>query len=182
MKFDPITFTLRDGRECTVRSAEPEDAAALLDYVNQIFGESPYLSRGAGEWSQTVEKELAWIESKLADSRSVLLLALVDGVIAGDFDLHPIGGALRLAHRAGIGVSVRKDYWRQGIADHMLQTLLGCAHDYGYEQVELEVVADNFRAVPLYMKHGFQVYGTRPHGLHYPDGSYASEYLMYKTL
>ena len=64
----------------------------------------------------------------------------------------------------------------------MLQTLLDCARACGYEQVELEVVADNFSAVPLYMKHGFQVYGTRPHGLRYPDGSYASEYLMYKKL
>lgn len=112
----------------------------------------------------------------------MLLLAFVDGVIAGDFDLHPIGGALRLAHRAGIGVSVRRDYWRQGIANRMLQTLLDCARACGYEQVELEVVADNFRAVPLYLKHGFQVYGTRPHALRYPDGSYASEYLMYKKL
>ena len=76
MKFDPVTFTLHDGRECALRSAEPEDAAALVGYVNQVFGESPYLSRGAGEWTQTVEKELAWIESKLADPRSVLLLAL----------------------------------------------------------------------------------------------------------
>ena len=56
MKFDPVTFTLHDGRECTLRSAEPEDAAALADYLNRIFGESPYLSRGAGEWTQTVEK------------------------------------------------------------------------------------------------------------------------------
>lgn len=67
MKFDPVTFTLHDGRECTLRSAEPEDAAALADYLNQVFGESPYLSRGAGEWTQTVEKETAWIEGKLAD-------------------------------------------------------------------------------------------------------------------
>ena len=182
MKFDPVTFTLHDGRECTLRSAEPEDAAALADYLNQVFGESPYLSRGAGEWTQTVEKETAWIEGKLADPRSVPLLALVDGVIAAVCDLHPAGQPLRLAHRAGIGVSVRRDYWRQGIANRMLQTLLDCARAYGYEQVDLEVVADNFRAVPLYMKHGFQVYGTRPHGLRYPDGSYASEYLMYKKL
>ena len=109
MKFDPVTFTLHDGRECTLRSAEPEDAAALADYLNQVFGESPYLSRGAGEWTQTVEKETAWIEGKLADPRSVPLLALVDGVIAAVCDLHPAGKALRLAHRAGIGVSVRKD-------------------------------------------------------------------------
>ena len=111
MKFDPVTFTLHDGRECALRSAEPEDAAALVGYVNQVFGESPYL-----------------------------------------------------------------------IANRMLQTLLDCARACGYEQVELEVVADNFRAVPLYLKHGFQVYGTRPHALRYPDGSYASEYLMYKKL
>jgi len=34
----------------------------------------------------------------------------------------------------------------------------------------------------LYMKYGFAVYGTRPHGLKYPDGSYDDDYLMCKML
>ncbi len=40
----------------------------------------------------------------------------------------------------------------------------------------------NRRAIGLYVKYGFQVYGTRPHGIKYPDGSYADDYLMRKVL
>ena len=51
-----------------------------------------------------------------------------------------------------------------------------------FEQIELEVVSTNRRAIGLYVKYGFQVYGTRPHGIKYPDGSYADDYLMRKVL
>ena len=37
-------------------------------------------------------------------------------------------------------------------------------------------------ALPLYHKYGFVIYGTRPHGLKYPDGSYDNDYLMIKML
>jgi len=36
----------------------------------------------------------------------------------------------------------------------------------------------NIRAVALYMKFGFVVYGTRERAFRYKDGSYGSEYLM----
>ena len=182
MEFSPITFSLHNGRTCTLRSAAAGDAAGLIDYLSHAFGETPYLTRGAGEWTQTLESEIAWIEKIQANPRSVLLVALIDGVIAGDCDLHPIATASRLSYRAGMGISVRRDYWRQGIGSRMMQCLLDCAHACRYEQVELEVAAPNERAIPLYIKYGFQVYGTRPHGLRYPDGSYADEYLMCRML
>ena len=36
------------------------------------------------------------------------------------------------------------------------------------------------KARKLYLKYGFTVYGTRPHGMKYPDGSY--DYLMIKMI
>ena len=44
------------------------------------------------------------------------------------------------------------------------------------------VESKNQRALALYHKNGFIVYGTRPHGMKYPDGSYDNDYLMIKML
>ena len=52
----------------------------------------------------------------------------------------------------------------------------------GFEQIELTVEAKNTRAQALYRKYGFTVYGTRPHGMKYPDGSYDDDLLMIRML
>ena len=40
----------------------------------------------------------------------------------------------------------------------------------------------NIRAINLYLKNGFVVYGPRPHGMKYADGTYENDYLMMKIL
>ena len=64
----------------------------------------------------------------------------------------------------------------------MMTEALKVAKQAGYEQAELEVVADNIRAVHLYEKMGFQKYGTFPDNMKYADGSYADAYWMMKKL
>ena len=64
----------------------------------------------------------------------------------------------------------------------MMERLIAHARQSGFEQIELEVVSTNRRAINLYVKYGFQVFGTRPHGIKYPDGSYANDYMMCKML
>ena len=64
----------------------------------------------------------------------------------------------------------------------MLETVLEEAKKLGYEQAELEVIADNERAIALYEKLGFRKYGTFPNNLKYQDGSYADGYWMMKKL
>ena len=56
------------------------------------------------------------------------------------------------------------------------------AKSNGFEQAELEVVADNTRAYHLYESLGFVPYGRRPHGMKYKDGTYADEIAMVKML
>ena len=53
---------------------------------------------------------------------------------------------------------------------------------YGFEQAELEVVADNERAIGLYRDMGFEIYGTFSNNMKYKDGSYADSYWMMKRL
>ena len=64
----------------------------------------------------------------------------------------------------------------------MMERLIAHARQASFEQIELEVVSANRRAISLYVKYGFKVYGTRPHGLKYADGSYADDYMMQKVL
>ena len=64
----------------------------------------------------------------------------------------------------------------------MLETVLDIAKKMGYEQAELEVIADNKPAIALYEKLGFKIYGTFPNNMKYADGSYADTYWMMKKL
>ena len=60
----------------------------------------------------------------------------------------------------------------------MMKKLTDVAREHGIEQLELEVVADNERAVALYKKLGFQVCGQMPKNMKYKDGTYADVLFM----
>ena len=64
----------------------------------------------------------------------------------------------------------------------MLQTVLNVAREAGYEQAELEVMAENENAIAMYEKLGFKKYGTFPDNMKYADGSYMDAYWMMKKL
>ena len=57
------TETLKNGLELTLRKAEPEDAAAILSYLNRIGGESDNLTFGENGLNLPPEQEAAFIQS-----------------------------------------------------------------------------------------------------------------------
>ena len=175
-------LTLRDGRCCTIRSVEPDDAGSMLEYMKTMLGETPFLLRTPEEFNYTAEEEAAILTRRRDDPRSLMLLAILDGQIIASADVCSHGAKSRLMHRSELGISVRKDYWRQGIGSTLMERLIAFAKQSGYEQIELTVESKNRRALALYLKYGFMVYGTRPHGMKYPDGSYDNDYLMVKML
>lgn len=175
-------LTLPGGGFCVIRSAAPEDAPAMLRYMKQMLGETPYLLRTPEEFNYTPEEEADILSLLCHDPRSLMLLAETDGEIIASADVMPLGTKSRILHRCDLGISVRRDYWHQGIGSALMERLIAFAGEAGYEQLELEAVAENRRALGLYMKYGFTVYGTRPHGMKYPDGTYADDYLMVRRL
>ena len=182
MTYTAETLTFKDGRKYTLRSAEPEDAPLMLKYMKIMLGETPFLLRTPEEFNYSAEEEAAVLTRRRDDPRCLMLLVVLDGQIIASADVCSHGAKSRLMHRGELGISVRKDYWRQGIGSALMERLIAFAKQSGYEQIELTVESKNRRALALYLKYGFMVYGTRPHGMKYPDGSYDNDYLMVKML
>lgn len=75
-----------------------------------------------------------------------------------------MGGRRKVVHRARFGISILKEHWGMGIGRVLMGSCIDCARRAGYAQLELEVVADNQRAVSLYRRAGFEEYGRNPRG------------------
>jgi len=56
------------------------------------------------------------------------------------------------------------------------------AKQLGFTQIELGVYSDNFRAIHVYEKCGFQRYGILDKSFRLEDGSFRAEILMVKYL
>ncbi len=182
MVYSAETLTLRDGREIIIRSVEPEDAASMLQYMKIMLCETPFLLRTPEEFNYTPEEEARILAGRRDDPRSLMLVAETGGEIIASADVCSHGAKSRVRHRGELGISVRKDYWGQGIGSALMDRLISFAKQTGFEQIELTVESKNRRALGLYHKNGFTVYGTRPHGMKYPDGSYDDDYLMIRML
>ena len=182
MIFKPKTITLKDGRTCILRPAETKDAQGMLDYLRISSGETPFLLRNPDEVTFTVEGEESFLENKRNTPRELMMVADVDGALAGNCGIITNGDLRRVYHRCGFGIALLKDYWHLGIASSMMTYAFELAKEMGYEQVELEVVEGNERAKALYEHLGFQETGKHLHALKYDDGNYRDEYTMVKFL
>ena len=159
----------------TIEKAKPEDAAALLDYLRAVGGESDNLTFGAEGIPATVEEETAFLEKNTTSPRSIMLLAKEDGEIIGDGHIEAF--SRRLSHRAGLGITVRKKAWGRGVGTALMERLIAHAREKELEIIELQVRSDNLRAIRLYEKFSFQKIGHYPKFLKIGD-VYASCELM----
>ena len=182
MTYAAEAVMLKDGMEATIRSVEPEDAPMMLHYIKNMLSETPFLLRAPEEFDYTPEEETRILARRKEEPRSLMLVVEAGDQIIASADICSHGAKSRLMHRGELGISVRKEYWRKGIGSALMERLLVFSAQSGYEQVELTVESKNERALGLYQKYGFTVYGTRPHGMKYPDGSYDDDYLMVKML
>ncbi len=84
----------------------------------------------------------------------------------------------RRRHAVSIGLSVIAPYQGMGIGDRMMAELLEHAEvRLGAERIELQVFADNDRAIRLYEKHGFVREGVLRCDA-WRDGGYADSLVM----
>lgn len=182
MIVEPISVQLKDGRSAIIRNAEPEDAQELIDYLKVTTVETPFLLRSLEEINFTLDQEIEFINSRNESESSLMLIARIDGKLAGNASCMPLGTFQRCSHRCNAGIALYQSYWGLGLGKIMLNIILQEAVKAGYEQVELEVVTSNDNAIALYRALGFDIYGERKHSMKYKDGSYADEYLMMKML
>src|SRR5262245_16511213 len=120
MMIDSQTLPLKDGRVVTIREAEIGDAEAMLRYVDQMAGETDFLSMGPGEFGVTLEEEKKLISDWGQGAKTFMLIALVDGTLVGNV-LLAFGKRPRLAHVAVMGLSVLESHWGLGIGRHLCE-------------------------------------------------------------
>ncbi len=180
--MNPITITLKDGREVVVRSISPEDAEKMIAFVQGSDTESRFLAREPGEFTMTAAQERDFIRARLEDTRSLWLVAEVEGEIVASCNAGALRNLQRFRHRALLAVAVRQAFWRHGIGRRMMAETLRWCKENGFEQAELDVVADNDAATAMYESLGFETTGVYKNGFKYTDGTYADEYFMWLPL
>ncbi|MCX4307087.1 MAG: GNAT family N-acetyltransferase [Acetatifactor sp.] len=182
MLFEEKKITLKDGRTGTLRSVEVRDAQNMIEYLRIVSSQTPFLLRNEDEVTYTVEAEEQLLENKRNTPREIMMVAEVEGIIAGNCGIVSNGNLRRVFHRCGFAIALKEEYWSMGIGSAMMEYAFYLAKEMKYEQVELEVVDGNNRAKNLYERFGFRETGRNFRALKYDDGSYRDEYKMVKIL
>lgn len=154
-----------------IRAMEPGDMPALTDVLSQpraIWGtlQTPFVSLDARQKRQA--------ENGPNDAG---LVAAIDGKVIGFVGLHR-GGLHRRNHTASLGMAVHDAYAGRGAGSALLAAVVDLAERWwNIKRLELNVYADNARAVELYERFGFQ-----REGLHrayaWRDGAYVDSLSM----
>lgn len=182
MKFEPRKLVLMDGRKALLRPAFETDAADMIAYLKSTASETAFLMRYPDEITFTEESERAFLAHALKDGRTVMMTAYIDGILAGNCSISPVGSMRRVAHRCSMGIALRKDFWGLGLGTAMTGYLTELAGQAGFAQIELEVMEGNTAAVALYQKCGFTQTGRIPSAIRYDDGTCRDVLVMVRSL
>ena len=163
-----------------IREAVPDDAEKMISYLNQVGGESDNLLHGKNEFTVPVEGVKRKLSMSKDSENSVVLIALENDEIIARAEIDGYYPA-RIRHRAIFSISVRKDYWDQGIGTKMIESIFEQAKKMKIRIIELEVIADNVRAIHLYHKMGFVDIGTYK-DYFFVNGMYKDAMVMQKLL
>ena len=155
---------LKCGLELLVRNAVASDARALRETTQRTHAETDYLLSYPDEQGADDEQEARSLAETECSDNEVELVAVLGGRIVGSAGITAVGSRRKVVHRARFGISILKEHWGLGIGRVLMESCIDCACRAGYAQLELEVVADNERAVSLYRRAGFEEYGRNPRG------------------
>ena len=180
MKFEDRQFVLKNGKKCVLTPTVAEYAEEVIEYLKITAAESMFLLRYPDEINYTLEGEVEILNRLYEDEQTVMMLALVDGKVAGNGSISPIGGARRMKHRCSLAIALKEEYCGIGIGQKMMDYMTELVGRIGYEQIELGVMEGNERAKALYDKCGYVETGRNVNAFKYDDGSYCDEILMYK--
>lgn len=177
MKYKRET-TLKNGESLLLRSLGPQDAQQTLGVIRKTAGETDFMMRYEDEWDVSIEQQRELLAKMEHAPKSLMLGAFLGGRLVGVGNFKPSHPADRARHRAGLGLSILKDHWGEGIGTAMLHAMIDAARSTPLELLELSVVGANARAKSMYDRLGFIEYGRQPRAMKYRDGRYDDLILM----
>ncbi len=155
---------LKNGQDCIIRNAIYEDGSEMSDLYAVTHSESDYLLSYPEEHILDAKGESEFLQKRAESDNEVMLVAVVNDRIVATAGISAVGNKYKVRHRAEFGIDVVEEYWGLGIGKTMMKACVQCAQNAGYQQLELEVVAENQRAENMYKSIGFVEYGRNPLG------------------
>jgi ribosomal protein S18 acetylase RimI-like enzyme len=159
----------------TIRSAGPDDAAAIWSIIGPIIraGETYALDPHMPE----ADALAYWLA---ADKET--FVAEEDGAILGTYFIRPNQGGGG-AHVCNCGYITSAAATGRGIARLMCKHSMGHARARGFRAMQFNfVVSTNERAVRLWQSLGFQTVGRLPLAFSHPTRGYVDALVMFQTL
>ncbi len=169
------TFTLKDGRKAVVRTPRWEDLDDLLDFINSLVKEDAPILR-TSEVSRIEEAE--WLARQLVSTEKgelIHFVAEVDGKIVASAEIRKRKGHQK--HVGVLGIAVKSDYRRLGIATKLIEAMLDEAKKQGLKVIVLDVYEKNLPALNLYKRMGFKEVGRIPKVIYW-KGEYIDDVKM----
>jgi len=99
-----------------------------------------------------------------------------EGNVVGHLDLNA-SSILSAQHRVSLGIGLESTLYGQGRGRSLIDHAIRFARDHGIEWIDLQVFAENFRAVSLYRSMGFTEIGRRVDSFRI-DGRSADDLMM----
>ncbi len=167
-------FTAKNGKAVTLRSLKWEDLDSAVGFINGLVSERDE-DPGFGiisDKKQTRESEAVWLAERLAaieSGNAIDIVAEIEGRMIGNCEV--LRGKTSDEHHHGfLGISVSKAYRDTGIGRELMKTIIEECRKADFKTMELEVFANNPRAIHLYKDVGFKQVGLIPKKI-FRDGS-----------
>ena len=154
-----------------VRAAEPSDVPAMTEVMNQ--------PRAVWGTLQTPLMSEAMRQKRFdaTDHNNRALVAVLDGRVVGSIGLHREPWHRRI-HTASIGMAVHDAFAGRGVGSAMMAAVVDMADRWwNIKRLELNVYADNARAIALYERFGFEREGLM-RAYAWRDGAYVDSLAM----
>lgn len=167
----------KTGANIILRCPKPEDAKEMIEYFNIVGGESENLMFGANEFKLSIEDEEKYIKSINADENSLMVIGFIDGRIIAVGQI-VASNRKRIAHTSQVSLSVKKEYWNEGIGSLLMSEFVKFAKSNGItKNINLTVNAQNYRGIALYKKFNFEEIGTHKNNINI-NGKFYDEIVM----
>lgn len=153
-----------------IRRAIPADAAALHALKWALDEETHFMMLEPGERSPDIGPEQREIE------RDGVFVAEEDGELVGYVQAER-GSFRRVHHLATIVIGVRAHASGKGIGSALLTAAHEWAAAQGITRLQLDVDAENTRAIALYERFGYRIEGTKRQSM-LVNGAFVDDHIM----
>ena len=181
--FAGFEFAGPNGRSLEIRSATPDDAQAVLDYMHAALpGLQAFVPITPAEFNFTVEQERELIAVVDPDRGELWLLVWDGDRVVGAAACRTVK-LVRRAHVGNVEISLHHDYRGVGLGRALMEALVEWGErSPALEMLALSVFADNAAALSLYRSCGFASAGAVPRLIKMAPGRYKDDLTMWRDV